>query len=118
MSIGPILGTGGLAMLIPPSALAVLLGTIAEIDIGRLLIAGIVPGLILAFFYTVLIFVRATLDPTAAPSYDVEPVRLRTKMLLLVRDILPMVSIIGMVILLIMGGVATPRRPLLMVRSA
>ena len=44
MSIGPILGTGGLAMLIPPSALAVLLGTIAEIDIGKLLIAGIIPG--------------------------------------------------------------------------
>ena len=48
MSIGPILGTGGLAMLIPPSALAVLLGTLAEIDIGRLLIAGVVPGLLLA----------------------------------------------------------------------
>ena len=66
MSIGPILGTGGLAMLIPPSALAVLLGTIAEIDIGRLLIAGIIPGLMLASFYAVLIFVRVTLDPSAA----------------------------------------------------
>jgi TRAP-type C4-dicarboxylate transport system permease large subunit len=108
MSIGPILGTGGLAMLIPPSALAVLLGTIAEIDIGRLLIAGIVPGLILALFYTVLIFVRATLDPEAAPNYEVQHVSIGQRLLLLVRDILPMVSIIVMVILLIMGGVATP----------
>lgn len=45
MSIGPILGTGGLAMLIPPSALAVLLGTLAQLDIGKLLIGGIMPGL-------------------------------------------------------------------------
>ncbi len=108
MSIGPILGTGGLAMLIPPSALAVLLGTIAEIDIGRLLIAGIVPGLILATFYTVLIFVRATLDPDAAPAYDIEPVTFSARFILLVRDVLPMVSIIGMVVVLIMGGIATP----------
>ena len=60
MSIGPILGTGGLAMLIPPSALAVLLGTLAEIDIGKLLIGGIVPGLILACMYTILIYARVT----------------------------------------------------------
>jgi len=108
MSIGPILGTGGLAMLIPPSALAVLLGTIAEIDIGRLLIAGIVPGLMLAVFYAVLIFVRVTLDPSAAPAYDVEPVSPWERVTLFGRDVLPMVSIIGMVVLLIMGGVATP----------
>ncbi|HCT34778.1 MAG TPA: C4-dicarboxylate ABC transporter permease, partial [Sulfitobacter sp.] len=48
MSIGPILGTGGLAIIIPPSALAVLLATLARIDVGALLIAGIIPGLILA----------------------------------------------------------------------
>ena len=108
MSIGPILGTGGLAMLIPPSALAVLLGTIAEIDIGKLLIAGIVPGVILAIMYAVLIFVRATIDPDAAPAYDVEYVPYSARLVLLVRDVLPMISIIGMVIALIMGGIATP----------
>ena len=108
MSIGPILGTGGLAMLIPPSALAVLLGTIAEIDIGKLLIAGIIPGVVLALMYTVMIFVRVTIDPDLAPAYDVDFVPYRTRLVLLVRDILPMVSIIAMVIGLIMGGIATP----------
>jgi TRAP-type C4-dicarboxylate transport system permease large subunit len=44
MSIGPILGTGGLAIIIPPSALAVLLATLAQIDVGALLIAGVIPG--------------------------------------------------------------------------
>ncbi len=108
MSIGPILGTGGLAMLIPPSALAVLLGTLAEIDIGKLLIAGVVPGLLLALFYTILIFVLATRDPDAAPAYDVEIVSWQVKLRLFLFDILPMISVIFMVILLIMFGIATP----------
>lgn len=108
MSIGPILGTGGLAILIPPSALTVLLGTLAELDIGKLLIAGILPGLILAVMYAILIFVRATLDPEAAPSYDVDYVTWRQRLLLFLLDVLPMISIIVMVILLIMLGIATP----------
>jgi len=108
MSIGPILGTGGLAMLIPPSALAVLLGTLAKIDIGRLLVAGILPGLILALMYAVLIYVRARIDPEAAPVYELEAIPGLERLRLLVVDVLPMVSIVGMVIALIMGGIATP----------
>ena len=108
MSIGPILGTGGLAMLIPPSALAVLLGTLAELDIGRLLVAGIMPGLILALMYIVLIYVRAKIDPDAAPAYDIEYVPVVARLILFVRDVLPMVSIVIGVIMLIMGGIATP----------
>ena len=108
MSIGPILGTGGLAMLIPPSALAVLLGTLAKIDIGRLLVAGITPGLILAAMYALLIYVRARIDPSAAPVYEIEPISTREKLRLFALDVLPMVSVVGMVIVLIMGGIATP----------
>ncbi len=108
MSIGPILGTGGLAMLIPPSALAVLLGTLAEIDIGKLLVAGIVPGILLAILYAILIFVRATLDPDAAPAYDVDSVSWGARARLFVVDVVPMISIIAMVVALIMFGIATP----------
>lgn len=108
MSIGPILGTGGLAMLIPPSALAVLLGTIAKIDIGALLIAGIGPGLLLALLYVILIYARAKLDPDAAPAYEVELVPLRRRLLLLLRDVVPMISVIVGVIMLIMVGWTTP----------
>jgi tripartite ATP-independent transporter DctM subunit len=108
MSIGPILGTGGLAMMIPPSALAVLLGTLAELDIGKLLIAGIMPGLILALMYIVLIYVMAKRDPEAAPAYDIEFIPWATRFKLLFRDVVPMVSVVIGVIILIMGGVATP----------
>ncbi|MEQ8702227.1 MAG: TRAP transporter large permease subunit, partial [Bauldia litoralis] len=85
-----------------------LLGTLAELDIGKLLIAGILPGLILAVMYAILIFVRATLDPEAAPSYDVDYVTWRQRLLLFLLDVLPMISIIVMVIMLIMLGIATP----------
>ena len=78
MSIGPILGTGGLAIIIPPSALAVLLATLAQIDVGALLIAGVIPGLILAAFYLGTIWLQTRIDPDAAPPYDVEPMSLGT----------------------------------------
>lgn len=108
MSIGPILGTGGLAMLIPPSALAVLLATIANLDVGALLIAGVVPGFVLAALYAVLIFMMCQFDPDAAPSYDVVRVAWRQRMVLVARDILPMLSIVAFVILIILRGWATP----------
>jgi len=108
MAIGPILGTGGLAMLIPPSALAVLLATLANLDVGKLLIAGVVPGLVLASFYAILILVMCLIDPDAAPSYDVETVSWPRRISLLVFDVLPMMSIVIGVILLILNGWATP----------
>ena len=51
MAMGPIMGIGGVDMLIPPSALTVLLGSLAGISIAGLLIGGIVPGLILSVMY-------------------------------------------------------------------
>ena len=108
MSMGPILGTGGLAMIIPPSALAVLLASLAEIDIGGLLIAGVIPGLILAALYSVLIYGQVKLDPEAAPEYSVEPSPLREIIWSLIVNVLPMGFIVFCVIGLIILGVATP----------
>jgi TRAP-type C4-dicarboxylate transport system permease large subunit len=56
----------------------------------------------------VLIFVRATIGPDAAPAYDVEYVPYMVRLKMFARDVMPMISIIGMVIALIMGGIATP----------
>jgi tripartite ATP-independent transporter DctM subunit len=66
IAIGPIVAVGGLAMLIPPSALAVLLGSIAQIPIGALLIASIVPALILAVLFFGYVILRCRLDPRAS----------------------------------------------------
>ena len=108
MAIGPILGTGGLAMLVPPSALAVLLATLANLDVGKLLIAGVVPGLVLACFYAVMILVLCMIDPEAAPPYDVAPITWSERGWLLIKDVAPMVSIVIGVILLILNGWSTP----------
>lgn len=108
MSIGPILGTGGLAIIIPPSALAVLLATLARIDVAALLIAGVIPGLILAGFYIVTIWLQTRIDPTAAPAYDVEPMSFPAKLVLLLREVLPMVSVMAIIIILMIQGFVTP----------
>ncbi|WP_447956286.1 TRAP transporter large permease [Vreelandella sp. EE7] len=108
MAIGPILGTGGLAIIIPPSALAVLLATLAKIDIGALLIAGILPGLTLAGFYMATIFIQTRRDPLAAPAYELEPVPLSAKLKLIVTDILPMLSVMVIIVALMLVGFATP----------
>jgi tripartite ATP-independent transporter DctM subunit len=108
MAIGPILGTGGLAIIIPPSALAVLLATLAKVDIGALLIAGILPGLVLAGFYIGTIWIQTRLDPSAAPNYELEPVPLGQKLKLVLTDILPMISVMVFIVALMLLGFATP----------
>jgi tripartite ATP-independent transporter DctM subunit len=108
MSIGPILGSGGLAVIIPPSTLAVLFGSLARIDIGGLLVAGLLPGLILAILYAILIYVQARLDPEAAPSYECEILPAAQRIKIFCRDILPMVAIIFAVVGSILTGFATP----------
>lgn len=108
MSIGPILGTGGLAIIIPPSALGVLLATLARIDVGALLIAGIIPGLILAGFYIVAIWIQTRIDPTAAPAYEVDPISLGAKLKLILADIVPMVGVMVVIVVLMIAGFMTP----------
>lgn len=67
MSMGPIMASGGLAMLIPPSALAVVYATIAQVSIGGLLLALILPGLLLAAGYVAYIILRCWWNPSLAP---------------------------------------------------
>jgi tripartite ATP-independent transporter DctM subunit len=106
--MGPIIATGGLAMIIPPSSLAVLLGSLAKIDVGALLMAGLIPGVILASLYVFMIWLMIRLDPEAAPGYDTEKYPLREIIGGLVRDVLPMGLVVFAVIGLILLGWATP----------
>lgn len=107
MSFGPIMGSGGLAMIIPPTALGVLLGALAEVSIARLLIACIVPGLLLAASYATYVGVRARLQPQLAPPYMEKPASLKERVLSL-RHILPTGFIIFLVTGVIFLGMATP----------
>ena len=108
MSLGPILGTGGLAMIIPPSNLGVLLASVASIDVGRVLISGVIPGFLLALLYTGMIFTQVKLHPASAPSYHVDASTARQKIRAVAVDILPMSLVVFMVIGSIIFGIATP----------
>jgi tripartite ATP-independent transporter DctM subunit len=108
LSIGPIMGVGGLAVIIPPSALTVLLATLGQTDVGDLLIAGVIPGFVLALMYGVLIWGWVRLDPSAAPQYAVGPVSTREKWRLFWVDVVPMVGVIVFSVLIMLVGWATP----------
>ena len=79
MAMGPIMATGGIAMLIPPSALAVLLGSLANISIATLLIAGIIPGLIMSLLYIGYVVIRCSINPSLAPAYDLRQMSARER---------------------------------------
>jgi tripartite ATP-independent transporter DctM subunit len=108
MSMGPILGTGGLAMIIPPSALGVLLASVANIDVGSLLVAGFLPGFLLAGLYAVMIFLQIRMDPESAPAYAVEMPPVMERVKLVCTNILPMSLVVFMVIGFIILGWTTP----------
>ncbi len=109
MAMGPIMGIGGVDMLIPPSALTVLLGSLAGISISGLLIGGIVPGLMLSALFVGYIVLRATLNPELAPAEELEAApdfweRWRPFLVY----VLPLVSIFGLVVGAMAAGWATP----------
>ena len=109
MAMGPIMGIGGVDMLIPPSALTVLLGSIAGISISGLLIGGIVPGLILSVLFVGYIIMRAVLDPSLAPNEELPPAQgLWARWRPFLIHVLPLVLIFAIVVGAMTGGLATP----------
>jgi tripartite ATP-independent transporter DctM subunit len=108
MSLGPILGSAGLAIMIPPSSLAVILGVIGRLSIAEILIAIILPGLLMAVLYAGYIWGRVRLQPHLAPSFDVPDVPVAEKLRATAVNILPLSVVVFSVVGLILLGIATP----------
>lgn len=108
IAMGPIMATGGIAMLIPPSALAVLLGSLAGISIGKLLIAGILPGVLMACLYFGYVLLRCGLNPGLAPSYEVEEMPLSERVRPFLIYVVPLFALFAIVVGGILTGLATP----------
>ena len=108
LMIGPIIGTGGLAMMIPPSALAVVLGSVAHISISGILIGGILPALVMASLYTLYIITRSLIDPSIAPDYETERAGFKNIVKEFLISVLPLFSVIVLVLGPIYMGIATP----------
>lgn len=112
-AMGPIMAVGGIAMLIPPSALAVLLASLAEYSIKEVLMAGIVPGVMMALLFLGYVIIRAWLNPSLAPV-DAErlpaelSLRLSERIKPLIRDVLPLFLVFVVVVGSIFFKFASP----------
>ncbi len=108
ITLGPIMGCGTLAAMIPPSALGVLLASLAQISVGDFLLSIIFPGLLMACLFAIYIIFLCILNPELAPDYEVKRVSLKIKFILTAKYILPLGLVIFSVIGLIIFGIATP----------
>jgi tripartite ATP-independent transporter DctM subunit len=105
---GPIMAIGAVDMLIPPSALTVLLGSLSGISISKLLIGGVVPGLILSLAFIAYIIATALRSPQLAPAAPPESHAGGDQWRLLVIYVVPLISIFIVVVGAMSGGWATP----------
>src|SRR2546428_8111673 len=108
MATGPLMAIGAVDMLIPPSALTVLLGSLSGISISKLLIGGIVPGLVLSLAFVVYIVLPVKLDPSPAPPAEFKKPHGSEKLPPVVPYVVPLVSIFVVVVASMSPGWATP----------
>jgi tripartite ATP-independent transporter DctM subunit len=110
LATGVVASSGTLGALIPPSVMFVIYGVFAEVSITKLLIAGVLPGLLTAAIYTVMIVGRCWWNPEVAP-----PVRMDVSRQELWRErwrslgpVWPLLVLIVGIIGGLYGGIFTP----------
>ncbi|MFD1007198.1 TRAP transporter large permease [Oceanisphaera ostreae] len=110
VAMGPIMAVGGIAMLIPPSALAVMLGSLAGVSITGLLIGGIVPGLLMAIGFLGYVVIRSFLDKSNESEHqeEEEPLTRRQRWWPFFRDVVPLLGIFVAVVGSMLAGWASP----------
>lgn len=110
IAAGLIVGGASLAPIIPPSLLAIIVGSIADVSIAKLLIAGVVPGLLMGGLFLCYVFFRIMINPTLAPTNvasESGDITLNERLIALLHTA-PFVIVILSVMGLIMLGIATP----------
>lgn len=105
LSLGSLAGAGTLGFLIPPSMIMLVYGIMAEVSIGKLFIAGIIPGILLALAFSGFTIIRCLINPDLAPRGESYTWAERIKTLPL---LLPVLVLITMVLGSIYTGWATP----------
>ena len=108
MATGPVMAIGAVDMLIPPSALTVLLGSFSGISISKLLIGGVMPGLILSVAFVAYIILRVQITPSLAPRTPLKEYHGWSRLLPFVQYVVPLVSIFVIVVVSMSAGWATP----------
>ena len=100
LSTGVVASVGTLGSIVPPSVFLIVFGILTEQSIGRLFLAGIIPGLIVAFFFIVIIYGWARINPALAPRGERATWKAR-------RASLPEVFWVTLIFMLVVGGIMT-----------
>ena len=109
LAMGAIVSGASLAPIIPPSLLAIIVGTLAGVSIGDMLVGGIVPGLMMAALFVIYILIRIRLDPSLdTDGEDLPPERGSGAVLKALLALAPFTLIVGSIMGFIMAGIATP----------
>ncbi|MBS9782878.1 MAG: TRAP transporter large permease, partial [Arcobacter sp.] len=106
LALGSLAGSGTLGFLIPPSLIMIIYGVLSNVSIGKLFIAGILPGLLLATLYSVYIMVVSKLDKSVVPKTHTKVVF--KDFIYSFKDLFPILLLIFVVLGSIYGGFATP----------
>ena len=105
ITIGSLAGAGTLGLLIPPSIIMIVYGVSANVSIAELFIAGVIPGIMLASFFSGYIVVWALLHPDRIPAATERTTY--AQKLYASRHLIPVVLLIAVVLGSIYTGVAT-----------
>lgn len=105
LSLGCIASAGTFAIMIPPSIMLVAYAIFAEQSIGKLLLAGVIPGLITAVVYSLSILVRARLNPSLGPRGPAFHWKVRVASL---SKALPFLMLLGAILAGILFGLWSP----------
>ncbi|MGA7276583.1 MAG: TRAP transporter large permease subunit [Desulfocapsaceae bacterium] len=108
IAIGCIGSGGALGALIPPSVPFIFYGLLAKVSIGGLFLGGVLPGLMLAFFYITYIGIRCKLQPHIGPAIPADEKFSAGEKFRALLNIWPFLLLIFMVLGAIWGGIATP----------
>lgn len=112
LALGSVMSAGSLAMIIPPSTTAVVLGATASIPVGPLLIAGLLPGILMAVGYLIVQFVYVMVFKGDGNEREITRGAERPSFWQRTKDLpgalLPLLLIFALVLGLIMFGIATP----------
>jgi len=105
LSVGAICVGGTVAIMIPPSITLVLFAIFAEESVGKLLIAGVAPGLLIASLYAVLILVLCRFKPDLGPP---GPSFSRAEKIASIKLVVPFAAVVLSVVVGMLAGIWTP----------
>jgi tripartite ATP-independent transporter DctM subunit len=108
LALGTIASAGTLGILIPPSIMLVIMADQLGLSVGDLFMGAVFPGLMLGMLYIIYILIRGKLKPEDLPvPDDAKPVTAAIVFNVL-KDVLPTVALIVVVLGSIFAGIATP----------